>query len=121
MNVTAKLSFLRQSPRKVKLVIDMVRGLGLGQALEQLSVLPQMAAQPVRKLLQSASANAFNNYKLKVADLWVKTIEVGQGPVLKRWTPRAMGRATPIRKPTAHLRVVLSDEARTKSSARQAK
>jgi large subunit ribosomal protein L22 len=114
MNVNAKLSFLRQSPRKVKLVIDMVRGHKLAQALEQLAVLPQLAAQPVRKLLQSAAANAANNYKLNRADLWVKTIEVGQGPVLKRWMPRAQGRATPIRKPSCHIKVVLSDEAKTK-------
>lgn len=117
MNVSAKLSFLRQSPRKVKLVIDMVRGTKLERALEQLAVLPQAAALPVRKLLQSAAANASNNYKLTPANLWVKTIEVGQGPVLKRWTPRAMGRATPIRRPTCHIRVVLSDETPIKKSS----
>ena len=121
MDVNAKLSFLRQSPRKVKLVIDMVRGHKLSYALEQLAVLPQAAALPVRKLLQSASANATNNYKLSSANLWVKTIEVGQGPVLKRWTPRAMGRATPIRKPTCHIRVVLSDEVKTKKVSRTSK
>lgn len=111
MNVSAKLRYARLSPRKVKLVIDVVRGKTLQRALDQLAVLPQMAARPVAKLLNSAAANASHNFKMEVGRLWVKEIMVGQGPALKRWKPRAMGRATPIRRPTAHLTVVLSDEA----------
>ncbi len=114
MDVTAKLSFLRSSPRKVKLVIDTVRRLPLSRALEQLNVLPQAAAKPVAKLIRSAAANATNNFKLDVKTLWVKEIMVGQGPRLKRWRPRAMGRATPIKRPTAHITVVLSDEKKAK-------
>lgn len=102
--------FFRASPRKVKLVIDTVRRMPLGKALQQLSVLPQAAAKPVAKLLASAAANATNNLKLDRSALWVKQITVGQGPRLKRWRPRAMGRATPIHRPTSHLKVVLSDE-----------
>jgi large subunit ribosomal protein L22 len=112
MEVQAKLRFLRASPRKVKLVIDMVRRLPLARALEQLAVLPQAAARPVIKLINSAAANAVNNNKLDKKKLWIKSVVVGQGPRLKRWRPRAMGRATPIHKPTCHIIVVLSDEDR---------
>jgi len=111
METTAKLSFIRLSPRKAKLVVDLVRGAKLERALTELRLLPQAAAKPVLKLLQSAAANARQNNKLAIADLWVSRIEVGQGPRLKRWQPRAMGRATPIQRPTAHIRVVLSDQA----------
>lgn len=110
MDVSAKLRYARLSPRKVKLVIDVVRGNPLPRALDQLAVLPQAAARPVAKLLNSAAANATHNFKLEAGKLWVKQITVGQGPVLKRWKPRAMGRATPVRRPTAHITVVLSDE-----------
>lgn len=109
MEITARLRFARLSPRKTKLVIDLVRGLPVKRALEQLAVMPQAPAKSVGKLISSAVANARHNYKV-MSDLWIKRIEVGQGPVLKRWTPRAMGRATPIRRPTAHLKVVLTDE-----------
>jgi large subunit ribosomal protein L22 len=118
MDVSAKLSFHRSSPRKVKLVIDTVRRLPLGKALEQLSVLPQAAAKPVAKLIASAAANATNNFKLERAALWVKEITVGQGPRLKRWRPRAQGRATPILRPTSHLKVVLSDDKARATRAR---
>lgn len=111
MDVSAKLRYTRLSPRKAKLVIDLVRGRTLTEALQQLKVMPQGAARSVAKLLASAAANASHNQKLEVAKLWVKRIEVGQGPRLKRWMPRAMGRATPVQKPTAHITVVLSDEA----------
>lgn len=116
MDVLAKLRYTRLSPRKVKLVIDLVRGRALEAALQQLKVLPQGAARPMIKLLESAAANARHNNKLDSAKLWVKRIEVGQGPVLKRWMPRAQGRATPIRRPTAHVTVVLSDESPRRSA-----
>lgn len=111
MEVSAKLRYVHLSARKAKLVLDVVRGRLLADALVQLSMMPQGAARPVAKLLASAAANATNNNKLEAAKLWVKRIEVGQGPRLKRWLPRAMGRATPIQKPTSHVTVVLSDEA----------
>lgn len=111
MQVSAQLRYFRASPRKVKLVIDVVRGLPVSRALHQLAVMPQSAARPVAKLLRSAVANAKQNLKYE-GDLWVKSISVGQGPVLKRWQPRAMGRATPIRRPTAHLKLTLADQAK---------
>jgi len=111
MEVVAQLKFARLSPRKVKLVIDLVRGKTLSQALWQLNNLPKLAARPVAKLLQSAAANAKANFKAEPSEWWVKTIQANQGPVLKRWQPKAMGRATPLRRPTCHVRVVLSDVA----------
>ncbi|MFA4818803.1 MAG: 50S ribosomal protein L22 [Patescibacteria group bacterium] len=110
MDTSAQLRFARLSPRKTKLVIDLVRGLPLSRALEQLKVMPQLPARAVSKLLNSAAANARHNDKVTAPELWIKRIEVGQGPVLKRWLPRAMGRATPLRRPTSHIKVMLTDQ-----------
>lgn len=109
MEYKAKILYLRSSPRKLKLVIDLVRGKKLDQALLQLANSPKIVARPVIKLLRSAQANAKNNFKFTGSDLWVKKIEVGQGPRLKRWRPAARGAAHPIHRPTAHLKVVLTD------------
>lgn len=118
MDTTARLRYTRLSPRKVKLVIDLVRGLSVTDALHQLKVMPQGAAAPVAKLVSSATANAKHNHKLEEEKLWIKSIQVGQGPVLKRFTPRAQGRATPIRRPTAHLTVVVTDDVKPKRAKR---
>ncbi|MBU1038798.1 50S ribosomal protein L22 [Patescibacteria group bacterium] len=111
MEVQAQLKFTRLSPRKVKLVIDLVRGKTLAEAERQLNNLSKGSAKPVIKLIKSAAANGKSNLKLEPSDWWVKTIQVNQGPVLKRWQPKAMGRATPLRRPTSHIKVVLSDVA----------
>jgi len=108
MEVTAKLMYLRASPRKLKLIADTVRGRKVSDSLSQLQVRPQASALAVAKLLRSARANAKANQKFE-GELWVKSIEVGQGPVLKRWRPAAHGAAHPIRRPMAHIKVVLSD------------
>lgn len=117
MQAQAQLKFFRHSPRKFKLVIDAVRGLSVSRALTNLGVMPQAAARPVAKLIASAAANAEVKQGGKL-ELWVSRIEVGQGPVLKRYRPRAMGRGAPIHKPTAHLKVVVSDMAPTKKGSR---
>ncbi|HLD85923.1 MAG TPA: 50S ribosomal protein L22 [Patescibacteria group bacterium] len=119
MEVRAKIMYLRASARKLKLVIDLVRGRQLREALLQLDNLPQAVARPVAKLLRSAAANARNNLKFGDGDLWVSRLEVGQGPALKRWRPAAHGVAHPIHRPTAHLKVVLSDVKPSKSNRRQ--
>jgi len=106
--VKAKLNFLRQSPRKVRLVADLVRGKKAVQAVEILSVLTKKAATPIRKLIESAIANAKNNFKLEEEGLIIGQIMVDDGPTLKRWMPRARGRATTIRKRTSHIVVVLT-------------
>ena len=105
--VTAKLRFLRMGPRKVRLIVDMIRGKKVTRALDLLSVMPKRAARPVLKLLNSAVANAKHNHSLAVETLKVAQIYVDGGPVLKRWMPKAHGRATPVRERTSHINLVL--------------
>jgi large subunit ribosomal protein L22 len=107
---TAKLRHLRISPRKVRLVANLVRGLSVVEAEKQLKFLTKRAAKPVLKLLKSAIANAENNANLAKDSLYIAKILVDPGPTLKRWMPRAMGRATPIMKRTSHLTIVLESK-----------
>jgi large subunit ribosomal protein L22 len=109
MEATAKLSFARLSPRKTRLVVDLVRGKHIQEALNILRFSPQPSAKLIAKLLHSAVANAEQKGTSDVDRLFVKTISVDPGPVLKRFVPRAMGRASKIRKPTSHISVVLAD------------
>lgn len=109
MESKAKLSSARLSPRKTRLVVDMVRGKGIQEALTILRFSPQPSAKLVSKLLSSAVANAEQKGVSDVDQLYVKTIFVDAGPVLKRFLPRAMGRASKIRKPTSHISVVLDE------------
>ncbi len=110
MESSAKLSFARLSPRKTRLVVDMVRGKDIQTALNILRFSPQPSAKLVAKLLSSAVANAEQKGVSDVDRLFVKTICVDAGPVLRRIVPRAMGRASKIRKPTSHISVVLADK-----------
>lgn len=107
--VIAQLKFLRMSPKKVRLVADMIRGRGVGTAVNTLTLLNKKAARPLLKLLQSAMANAKNNFRLAPEDLRVKKIIIDGGPMLKRWMPRAHGRATPIRERTSHIKLILEE------------
>ena len=107
MEVKAHVRNLRMSARKVRLATDLIRGLPVDQALAQLSFLTKAAARPVKKLLESAIANATNNFKLSREGLFVQTIFANQGPTLKRWRPRAMGSASPILKRSCHVTIVL--------------
>ena len=110
MEATAKLSFARLSPRKTRLIVDMVRGRKIQDALNILKFSPRPSAKIVATLLRSAVANAEQKGTQDVDLLVVKAISVDPGPVLKRFVPRAMGRASKIRKPTSHISVVLSDK-----------
>jgi large subunit ribosomal protein L22 len=110
MEARAKLSYVRLSPQKTRLVVDMVRGRGVQDALNILKFSPQKAAAVVSKLVSSAVANAEQKGVSDVDRLFVKTITVDQGPALKRFLPRAQGRATKIRKPTSHIVVVLDEK-----------
>jgi large subunit ribosomal protein L22 len=110
MESSAKLSFARLSPRKTRLVVDMVRSKDIQTALNILRFSPQPSAKLVAKLISSAVANAEQKGVSDVDRLYVKTICVDGGPVLKRFLPRAMGRASKIRKPTSHILVVLADK-----------
>jgi large subunit ribosomal protein L22 len=110
MEAKAKLSFVRLSPQKARLVVDMVRGKGVQDVLNILKFSPQKAAGIVSTLVSSAVANAEQKGVSDVDRLYVKTITVDQGPALKRFLPRAQGRATKIRKPTSHITVVLEEK-----------
>jgi large subunit ribosomal protein L22 len=110
MEARAKLSYVRLSPQKTRWVVDMVRGKGVQDALNILRFSPQKAAAVVSKLVSSAVANAEQKGVSDVDRLVVKAISVDQGPVLKRFMPRAQGRATKIRKPTSHITVILDEK-----------
>jgi large subunit ribosomal protein L22 len=110
MEVKAKARYLRMSPKKVRLVIDLIRGLDVQAARTQLRFQKKAAAIPVLKLLESAVANAKHNFNLDEKDLCIKTIMADGGPTLHRWRPRAFGRSAPIRKRTTHLSIVLSEK-----------
>lgn len=109
MDVKASARFIRMSPKKIRLVVDLVRGMPAQEAEKQLRFVPKAASLPVLKLLRSAIANAENNFKLDGKDLVIKEIRVDQGPTLKRWMPRAFGRASTIRKRSSHISILLND------------
>jgi large subunit ribosomal protein L22 len=114
MHAKAQAKFQRISPKKVRLVVDLIRNLGVEQAKAQLKVSPKNAAAVVGKVLESAVANAEHNNKVKKDELHVVAGYVDQGPTLKRWRPRAYGRASQIRKRTSHITVVVGDKASKK-------
>jgi len=113
MQVKAHARFVRMSPRKVRLVIDVIRGLDTTEALVKLAFINKVATKPVRKLLESAIANATNNFKLDKSNLFIKAITADEGPALKRWTPRAFGRATEIKKKSSHIHIILEEKVPT--------
>jgi large subunit ribosomal protein L22 len=94
----------------VRQVVDLVRGKGVSDALAMLRFAPQSAAQPVSKVVRSASANAEHNFKLNADELFIKAICVDEGPILKRYQPRARGRVDVKRRRTCHITVVVADE-----------
>jgi large subunit ribosomal protein L22 len=109
MEARAVTKYLRIAPNKARLVADLIRGKRVAEALTVLRFTPKKGARFINKTLRSALASAENTKKMDIDNLIVKTIYVDKGPVLKRWQPRAMGRATPILKRTSHVTVVLSD------------
>lgn len=108
MESSAKLRSIRLSPRKTRLVVDLIRGKNVGSALATLKFMPQPSAKLIAKLVKSAIANAEQKGVSDVDTLYIKTIFVDGGTVLRRFIPRAMGRASKIRKPTSHISVVLA-------------
>ncbi|MDL5155437.1 50S ribosomal protein L22 [Actinomycetospora termitidis] len=101
----ARARFVRMSPMKVRRVVDLVRGMPVGEAASVLRFAEQAAATPVAKLVASAVANAENNFDLDPSTLVISTITVDEGPTMKRFQPRAQGRAYRIRKRTSHITV----------------
>ncbi|HSM00818.1 MAG TPA: 50S ribosomal protein L22 [Acidimicrobiia bacterium] len=110
MKVRARASYVRQTPSKVRLVLDLVRGLPVDQAREVLAFTNRRASQPVRKVLESAVANASHNHALDANELRVVEAFADEGPTLKRFRPRARGRATQILKRTSHITIVVGDD-----------
>jgi len=109
MNVNAHARFIRQSPYKVRQVLNLVRGQHVPEARTMLKYANRKAADPVSKALESAIANAEHNFALSAGDLVVAEAFADEGPTLKRFRPRARGRATRINKRTSHITIVLSD------------
>jgi large subunit ribosomal protein L22 len=101
--------YIRMSPRKIRYVVDMIKSKPIEDAINILSLTPRAAAVVVKKAIQSAVANATENHKMKEEDLFISRILVNEGPTLKRFRPRARGRATRIRKRTSHLSVYVSN------------
>lgn len=110
MQAKAIARYVRIAPRKVRLVIDLIRGKQVGEAIAILRHTPKAASPVVEKLLNSAIANAEHNYQMDPNKLVITQAYVDQGPTLKRFRPRAMGRAARINKRTSHITVVLSEK-----------
>jgi large subunit ribosomal protein L22 len=110
MEVAAKLKFARLSPQKCRLVCDQIRGLSIDRALDLLKFSPKRAAALVKKVLDSAIANAEHNHGADIDELRIAKVFADQGPTYKRMQARAKGRGTRILKPTCHVTVILSDE-----------
>ena len=103
----ATARYIRMSPRKVKVVVDMIRGKSAKEAAAIRKYVPKAACEPVLKVLNSAIANAENNLDMNRDDLYVAEAYANQGPTLKRYRARARGSASPIRKRTSHITVIL--------------
>jgi large subunit ribosomal protein L22 len=114
MKVKAKLKSLRIAPRKSKLVADLIRGLDVKEALKQLGLNVKKTSQPVKKLLLDAIANGENNWGIDKNNMYVYDVKVGAGPMLKRWMPKAFGRAGKILKRTSRLEIILEERIENK-------
>lgn len=110
MEATAKVTYVRMSPRKVQIVLDLIRNQPVDKAMAILQYTPKAACEPVLKLLKSAAANAENNFDMDPSSLYVKACQVGPGPILKRIRPRAQGRAYRINKRTSHISLTLAEK-----------
>lgn len=110
MEAMAKATYIRISPRKVKIVLDLIRGKSIDEALAIVKFTSKSACEPIEKLLKSALANAENNFNMSRSDLYVAECFACPGPIMKRIRPRAQGRAFRIDKRTSHITVVLKEK-----------
>ncbi len=110
MEVRAVAKNIRRSPRKVRLVVDQVRGRSVNEALAILTFMPQAAAKDVFKVVKSAASNAENNFELDINDLYVHRIFVDEGPTLKRFKARAHGRVAPRLRRSSHITAVVQEK-----------
>jgi large subunit ribosomal protein L22 len=109
MEVKAQAKYIRQSPYKVRRVLDLVRGLPVGEAQAVLAYANRRAAEPIVKVLNSAVANAEHNHALDADELVIVKAYADEGPTLKRFRPRARGRASRINKRTSHITIVVGE------------
>ena len=112
----ASARFVRITPQKARRVVDMVRGMAVQDALNALQFAPQAASETVLKVLNSAIANAETTEGLDAGDLVISVAQVDEGPTMKRWRPRAQGRATRINKRTSHITLVVQPRTQTESN-----
>jgi large subunit ribosomal protein L22 len=110
VEVKAHLNYLRIAPRKVRLVVDLIRGKSVQEARNILNFTVKRAALPIRKLLDSAVANAKNNFNLDEKKLYIKKIFVNEGPKLKRYRAASRGRAVEVQKKTSHITIILDEK-----------
>lgn len=110
MEIIAKSTFVRQTPRKLRLVADQIRGLGAQEAVEILENLNKQAARSILLTLKQSIGNAVNNFNLAKDSLRIKTLEINKGPIHRRWRFVARGRTHQIQKKTSHIRMVLEGE-----------
>ena len=110
MEVKASLKFARIGPQKARLVADIVRGQDVNSAIKTLTFMKQKGAELIKKLIESAVANAENKKVIDVDNLFVKTIWVDMGPAIKRFRPRAQGRAFQVKKKISHINVILDEK-----------
>jgi len=114
----AYLKNYRQSPRKVRLVADFIRGKKVVDVLSEIKFLNKRASEPIKKLIESASTNAKKNFNIDKDSLFIKEIQVNKGFTLKRWRPRAFGRAHPIHKHTSNIEIILDEKSKKKSEVK---
>lgn len=110
MQAKAVANTVRIAPRKARLVVDLIRGKQVGEAVAILKLTPKAASPIIEKVLKSAIANAEHNYEMDINSLVVEQAYVNEGPTLKRFRPRAMGRASQINKRTSHITIVVSEK-----------
>lgn len=121
MQVKAHARYIRMSPRKLRLVANLIRGLKTDEAIFQLKFTNKLATKPILKLVNSAIANAMNNFNLEKNNLYIKEIKVDQGPTLKRTIPKAFGRAALIRRRSSHISIVLDELVSSKKKVKTVK
>ena len=109
MEITAKLNYLRIAPRKMRLLVDLIRGEKIEKAITLLDFSIKKGSEPLKKVLKQAVANAENNFQLEKSSLYISKITIDEGPKLKRWRARARGRAARIEKKTSHISLTLSE------------
>ena len=120
MKLTSRIKHLHISPQKCRLVVDLIRGIDVEQADVQLKNLRKKASLPILKLLNTAIATAEHNHDMEKSNLYISKMFVDEGTTMKRWKPRAFGRANPIIKRTSHITLILDERVAGKKRVKKA-